>query len=412
MKIAFYGNICNTFYQMARGLNEDPANEAHLYIEADGDVQMRPESDDPSLRGSLPEWIHDGDWMRGSRRVRSVVAPWSLPIVRELNRYDRVVLSGEGMMLASFMRPPVWFVTSGGDVTVLPFPRRALGLRTDAGLAFRVGVWPRALWMRRGIRAATKIWTQPFRPFMDSLARLGIAPDRIHAASLRVPIDNNGFRRLGVDEARALVPGIGELEDSDFVLFHPSRLMIRDGAFLRETGQWKANDLLLQGFARFCSEGKAKKPRLVLLDRTFGGDINLAREIIERLGIGEHVVWMRPSNPEGYTRSEMRAFYSIADAVADDFGAGWFGAVVLEGCAAGCPIVTFVDEEAMAKMYPWHPLLNARAPEQICARLRLIHEHPDEARRIGARSREWVDTFHATQAVIASNAEMFRNEPD
>lgn len=395
LRIALYGNMCNFLYQIAKALrNPDQAgvaHDAHLYIERTSDLQNRPEADDPELAGNSPDWVHVGDWMHGRRRALGVLWPAALPVVREWRGYDLLIVSAEGPSAARFAGRPYLFLTGGGDLTLMPFPDRYNAGDPDGGW-LRALVWRlRARWQRAGIRAASSVLTQPFRPFLEALDALGVRRDRISGTTSLLALDTARFRR----NPAATVPTA--LEGTDFLVFHPSRLMIRDDPVLRATGQWKANEVLLRGFAAFLRSGQARRPVLALIERSHARDIALARAEIARLDLQDHVVWLRGPTAEGFSRSALIDLYSVSDVVADDFGAGWFGSVALEGCAAECPVLTYVDEAAMAQMYPWHPFVNARNEQDVARELKRLNSDTQLRRQIGQRGRDWVVTFHALQ---------------
>src|SRR2546423_8513330 len=80
MRIAFYGNYCNFYYELAKALRADSEFDIHLYIDSVADVQQRPESDDPALAAAYPDWIHVGRY----NNLVSRVAPWRSPLVRAI----------------------------------------------------------------------------------------------------------------------------------------------------------------------------------------------------------------------------------------------------------------------------------------------------------------------------------------
>jgi hypothetical protein len=401
VRVALYGNMCNFLYQIAKSLRVPDASgravDAHLFIERSADLQNLPESDDPELAGRYPEWIHVGDWLQGKSRALGIVFPPALPVLSHWKRFDLVVVSAEGPCAARFCGRPYIFLSGGGDLTLMPFPDRAAALDERAGLLKSLAWRLRAYWQRTGIAAASTIVTQPFRPFLDSLSQLGIAPERIAGTTSLLSLDTDRFRRLPAHQISLQGAQAERLRQSDFVVFHPSRMMIRDTAVLRATGQWKANDALLRGFAAFVAQGTAKRPLLALIDRVHSPDVDLAKAEIQRLGMEEHVLWLQGSSHEGFTRHELIELYSLSQVVADDFGAGWFGSVALEACATECAVLTYVDESAMRAMYPWHPFVNARTPQEIADQLARLFREPAQRDDTARRGRAWAIAFHASQ---------------
>jgi hypothetical protein len=394
VRVALYGNMCNFLYQIAKALRMPeagaPAIDAHLYVERTADLQNLPESDEPQLAGAYPDWVHVGDWMHGVHRVLGVACPALLPAVKAWGAYDLLMVSAEGPGAARFTGKPYMFLTGGGDLTLMPFAHRHASLDAGAGMLKAIAWRLRAHWQRAGILGASVVVTQPFRPFTDALRELGVAQSKIASTTSLLTLDTDQFKRV---ENTGELPQA--LRDADFIVFQPSRMMIRDDPVLRATGQWKANDVLLRGFAAFVATGAAARPRLALIERSHSPDLALAKAEINRLGITQHVAWLRGPTAEGFSRHDLFRLYSASDVVADDFGAGWFGSVALEACAAECPVLTYVDEQAMAKMYPWHPFVNARTEQDIADQLGRMFGDPASRRAIGRRGREWVMQFHA-----------------
>ncbi len=86
MRIAFYPNICNNFYVLAKALREKLNIDAHLYLNPEMDFQNMPESDDPSLANNYPGWIHiSPSWDAAKFWTRL-----DRTFIKELNQYDLI----------------------------------------------------------------------------------------------------------------------------------------------------------------------------------------------------------------------------------------------------------------------------------------------------------------------------------
>lgn len=387
-----FGNIANTHYQIAKALRAHSDLDVHLYVDEGHHPAMLPESDDPAGFERYPPWIHKGNYLGPGRYL----FPWTSPLIRELAQFDLVIASGEGPIFAQFCGIPWCFYVSGSDLTMLPFIRRFWSRHRGArAKAANIAL---AMWQRRAIRRASEIWSQPFQPFRDALTRLGVSAARVAPEYFPVVIDTQLF---SADSTVGTPFAIDLRRDHDFVVFHPSRLMISAESALREAGQWKQNDLLIRAFARFVRKGLARTPVLLIPDRGDSPDVAVARVLIAQLDIGSHVVWLRPPRLSGYTRGEMVSFYRIADVVADDFGAGWFGAVALEALAMERPVVTYLDQVAMRMLYPWHPMLSASTEDELVDLLTRLYAAPDLRRDVGRRGRAWIEEFHREEAAAA-----------
>ena len=392
MRVAFFGNIANSQFRIARALQGHDDIEAHLCVDVNDVPAARPESDDPDLRSGYPDWIHEGRWLG----PRNAVVPWASPVVAELREFDLVVASGSGPVYAQHSGRPWCFLVTGGDLTVRPFPLRYSSQYSsyrDRVAALVIGAH-----QRRAIRRADEIWAQPFAPFRDALARLRVPPSRRARSSIPMGVDIERFRPGNP------AGGSSPFGDSDFVVFHPSRLMISGTTKNRATGQWKGNDRLVEGFAEFVRSGRAERPLLAMPDVSMSPDVQQVKRLVDRLGIAENVRWLSAPDVRGFTRAELASMYQAADVVADDFGVGWFGLVVLEGLACAKPVLCHVDQAAMTELYPWHPIIDVVAPADIAAALDRLHGDAGSRAELGRQGRAWVEEFHSPSAVASGCA--------
>lgn len=386
MKIAMYGNTVNNFFAVARALRAASDIEAHLYLDHDAPLNQRPESEAPELRSSYPDWIHVGPY----RTLASRLWPRHSRLVRELEQYDVVMVSGYGVQLAPYVDRPFIFYATGWDLTVAPFPLRFLS--RPKGVVQHISALVNGIWQRRGIAAVWQIWSQPFAPFETALRRLGVPEGRIAPGYFPIMIDTDLFRN---DESAKFSddPNVRSLGGHDFIVFHPSRMMTNEAQPYVDAGQWKGNDRLLEGFARFVAASPDARPVLALIDRT--SDRKIAQPLIDELGIQRYVVWLTPDSPDGFARNQLLPFYSVSDVVVDEFGVGWFGSIVVEGLSMCKPVLCYLDAAAMNTLYPWHPILTPRTPDEIAACLGDLYRRPAERKRLGELGRQWAQEFHS-----------------
>lgn len=389
MKIALYGNTCNNFFAVARALRATSEIDAHLYIDDNADWNQLPESDDPTLREGYPAWIHRGRYRTSAGRLWPILSP----LVAKLRTYDFVIVSGHGVQLAPFVRRPFIFYTTGWDLTVAPFPLRFLS--RSRGLMQHASAMLNGIWQRRGIAAVSEIWSQPFAPFESALRRLGVPAEKVVPGYFPIMLDTELFR---CDPKAATLPdeNVRRLVDHyDFIVFHPSRMMMNEARPYVEAGQWKGNDRLIEGFARFVAANPQARPALALIDRSESQDRAAALRLIAKLGIESHVVWLTPPHDYGFDRAELLPLYSISDVVADEFGTGWFGSIVVEGLSMSKPVLCYLDQRVMTTLYPWHPILAPRAPDDIATCLTELYRDPDGRKRRGELGRKWAEEFHS-----------------
>ena len=393
MRVAFYGNICNILYQIAKAVRAHSDIDAHLFVNVNDHLQLLPESDDPELANAMPDWIHRGDYQHRGW----FMAPWKSSLVPLLKDFDLIVTGDTGPMIAQFAGKPMVFMAMGGDLTAYPFPLRYLYLY--ASMKDRAGVMLKGLWQRRALHRMIEIWSPPFHPFMNALQTLRIDARQISQQYFPVAID---ARQVAWRAAPQTIPA--ELHfpadaPKPLLIFHPTRIRIDDHSAKGGQGQSKGNLALLEGFAQFIRNSASKNVRLVLIDREVYGDNPKAKRWIAQAGIEPYVIWLKPSRPTGFIRNELVDIYSLCDVVADQFGdIGGFGCIALEACACARPVVTRIDETIVSRLYPWHPLLNAATPAEIAARFEDLQRHPETIAEKGAQGRRWIEQFHSHEA--------------
>jgi glycosyltransferase involved in cell wall biosynthesis len=100
---------------------------------------------------------------------------------------------------------------------------------------------------------------------------------------------------------------------------------------------------------------------------------------------------------EGLRHDEARRHYERADIVVDQLNAGWYGIFALEAMALGKPVLGYLrpepvqqTEREMGVEVPIVPVTKDTVRERIAE----LAASPDERRRIGARSRAYVERIH------------------
>lgn len=395
MRVAFYGNTANNFFAVARAIRRASDIDAHLFIDDDAAWGQLPEREDPQLAAGYPDWIHKGPY----HSMASRFWPGKSALVDELASFDVVMVSGGGVRLAPFVPKPFIFYVTGWDLTVAPFPVRFL--TRNPGVAKKVGALLGGFWQRRGIKAVDQLWSQPFSPFKGAAERLRVEPQRIVPRYFPIMIDTDVYRP-DADARHSSDPLIRRLVDEfDFIVFHPTRMMLNEAPEYKETGQWKGNDKLFEGFAKFLAANPAANPVLALIEHAPSPDMVKAKALVRSLGIESNVVWLKGPHAHGFDRIALLPFYAVADVVVDEFGIGWFGSIVVEGLSTGKPVLCYVAADVMDQLYPWNPILSPSTPAEIAACLEKLWKDPGERAALGARGREWAVEFHSIEQVGA-----------
>jgi glycosyltransferase involved in cell wall biosynthesis len=387
MRFAFFGAV---FFQICRALKEHTDFDFTLFLD-DNDPAVTTAFD--LLGTSQPDWIVCDRFVSPA----SFLTPWRAPLTRHLRRYDVNLVSEVAPIFSQFADKPMYFFPIGFDLTVLPFPYRFRfrhpTVKDKAAACFL------AAWQRRAIRRAVQVWAPPYSPYLGALGRLGV-PESRRKQYYPLAVDEETFTERPGDAERAATK-FPQLQSYDLVLLSPSRIMVTAHPSLVEAGGWKRNDVLLEGFANFVGANPGSRVCLTLIDRAVQpADRAAVLNRIRRLGIEEHVIWLQPPRPGGFTWKEMAELYLMADVVADDFGIGWFGGVALEALAMRRPVVTYIDEAITRELYPWHPMLSARTPDVVGRHLdALLRGGPEHRREVGDRGRAWIEEFHAPKPI-------------
>ena len=373
MDIALYGPY---LFELAVGLRENPTNNVRLFL------------DESSLpRSVLTEpLLHDRSFAEIGRWItrKTILRPNSSELAKRFDDFDVALVTELGPIIASRSTTKFVFIPTGWDLTCAPFPvrsrstrQRGLGDVSSALIAER---------QRKGILAAIDIWTSvPFAPWTLAAERLGVELSNW----LPQPIDTCRFRPARNEDH--LNTGSGALR-----IVHPSRMMFTQDRFLIETGQCKRNDMFVRGFSRALDQGI--DAHLVVVERASSPDQVMMKEVIEDLGVSDHIEWLNAGTPAGFTWGELADLYRSADLVADQFG-GWFGLVSLEGAASGKPVLNCVDLDLMNSMYPNRsPFIQTTDEGDVCDAISMLTD-PQVRRTIGESSRQWLLANHDRKVV-------------
>jgi len=383
-----------------------------VFISATDRQTSRPENDDSSDLGSTPAWVHVGAWVT----PLSLLIPALAAVTRQMRSFDAVIASGPGPIFAQFGRRPWSFFVTGGDLTVKPFPITFRSWYPSFG--HRAAEVVAGFWQRRAIRRADEIWMPPFRPLTDAAERLSIPACGIMSTRIPIALDTDTWSPEAHLSESAIHFASQAVEDAQFVIFHPSRMAINAEPNLVRAGQWKGNDRLFEAVSLLRERQRDLRVRLLMIDSPDSRDLPLAKGIIESLGIDGLVRWLKPPNGSALDQDHMRALYAASDVVVDEFGVGWFGFVALEGLAMAKPVLGYVDETAMSRLYPearTHPFVSSREPVQIANNLERLWLDPHERERIGAEGRQWVVEHHglaaAADAIRTAVADLIGRTP-
>jgi hypothetical protein len=193
--------------------------------------------------------------------------------------------------------------------------------------------------------------------------------------------------RGGVQADVSRLRQIREQYATDFLIFHPAR---QHWSAQLDPNYDKGNDVLIRGFSQFLFF----RPKAVLLMVDWGQHVGKSRALIDDLGISRSVVWIRPMPVR-----EMCDYVAAADVLADQFVIGTFGGITPIGLMFEKPSLLYLNEDIHRWCFPdLPPILNARTPEEVLARLRNMLDE-GAAKALGALAGAWYRRYHSLDVV-------------
>jgi glycosyltransferase involved in cell wall biosynthesis len=405
MKIAFFDNLANNAYGLAKIFRKQ-GYEADLIVDTSDTFPMsQPLWEDcdltldadrltgrrltrrywaekaQELDWKKPSWIRETSRKGKKEALRGFIAHpyrhrgsiWtalknrslflcSLDSIRATMReYDVIVGSGLGPIYAYAAHTPFIHYPYGGDLTIVPFQTNDIAALQKTALT----------------HATYVIVGDP--GYFDYLRRLGIDSK---GEFLPFMIDTDIYKPLRKNDALdSLDADLGSRIQNRFVFFVPSR----------QDFYWKSSDKILMAFAKLLE----KKKDVCMILSGWGKDLGKAKEMVDRLNMKEYIYFL----PYVLSKKRLRSFYSLADAVIDQFSLGAYGTSTMEAMACGRPVIMDFD---MARYAPYFkklpPVLTAKSVEEIHKNmLKLSDNERDLCEQIGKKSREWIMEFHGTQ---------------
>ena len=414
-RVAFVGNIANNFYREAKAL-QGSGFEVHLYFLHDpNNSTTQPESDEPELSNGYPDWIKR---YPGFKTTALSLAAFRLKIkypLHNLNKryieifdsYDLCVFSSRDSWFIPFLKCKTIFRATGSDLTVSPLfsyteVNRLRALETPRKLRFQdlkgYFSWLFSKYISaKSIKSALLVDTGFGKPLLAAASKLSLEPAQL-TQLFRLAVDTTVFSK----RESLLIEKKWGLQTGKFYVFLPSRVMIRKTPELLRTGQYKGTEKAFAGFKRFLEKLDLKERRSVILllpKRDNLVDMSIARELIQELNLTKNVQFLEGMRSDALSRDELIQIYSMSSVVLDDFGAGWYGSLVVEALSCEVPVISHVPDDVMSEMFEWHPIQNAASSEDIMFALLSLYRNKDLRSELAIKSRTWVLQYHSNQAI-------------
>ncbi len=418
MKINFIGNVCNNAYVITKFLRKKGV-DARLFVLKPYHRQYLPESEDPELLNSYPEWIETIDASHFCCEHPFLRHPfYERSLLKRLEDCDIIHSFDWGHAYAQFCRRPFIFHVSGADLNYYPFVRFKPDLRagnlSNLMQSLKMGKGRReafgrcvmglhsgwlGLLMRRAIKMSAMVCTGTSVSSHYSIQKLGIR----NVAYLPLIMDCEKFRRRADNGKNLSLTG-----KKEFTVFSSTRHVWGQSGYRGaknnfSTGDMKANDRAINAFARFVRE-KDEKARLFMVET--GRHVWKSKGLIEALGAESNVTWL-PHMP----RHELVDWYSWADVVFDQFLIGGMGTAALEAIACEVPLITYLYKDGyyFNRVYgEVPPVLNCHTEEDIYHALCWCYDNRVAARQLGEQTRHWVWRHHHWENLIGKYIDLYQ----
>lgn len=398
--IAFLGNIANNFYRESKELRKGNFPNINLFY-CDLHETYRPEHDDPQLLTYKPNWINKFDKPSLKDSIFLILGLPNLcgintrKLIQTLNTFDIILISGFEVIFIPSLRTLTVFRVTGGDLTINAFVRNNLSYFFSTTSVFkRINIFSIFKLLLKTSISRRCLKKSSFLSF-----RKTATPYIISAKKLK--IDSNKIlpgRRLAIDTNRFLIMNPALKSKDKFIIFFPPRLVFSNSRVMRETGQWKGAQVALEGISMFMSDIDYKEFNNIEIripKVTWSNQRREAIKLIRKLDLEHSTTWIEPDFSQSLSRDRMIMEYQKSHAVLDDFGAGWYGSILVEALACGANVISNISKEIIGE-FPWIPFLVASDSEQISIELKkLFASFQNGSDLTNYNGREWIKTFHA-----------------
>jgi len=311
---------------------------------------------------------------RSDKLTAADLEPWrgSMPYWRKVFEYYDVIQGYGADPLVPMLADVPYFAFEHG--TLRDFPFEDAGYNRATALGYALAEWV-------------------FVTNADCMEQAAsLAGDRI--TFLNHPYDEDhgdaigGFRKLRSELCDEL--------DADFLFFFPTRHDWVSGA----GNAMKGNDVFLHAFCTLRQQGF----RVGMVACRWGEDLEDSRGILDAAGCSHHVRWADPLPISPFIR-----MCRACDVVVDQFLLGAFGGVFFKSMAAGVPVCSYLDEDAMLDRYgSCPPLMNCRTEGQIVQEVSHAIRNPAQLKALGEAGRAWIKQHHSARETVEKQLQAYR----
>jgi hypothetical protein len=368
LKIACIGNMNNFMFSVVRNLRE-LKYDAHLFLVEEFE-HFLPLSD--SYEKDLPGYIHQLDWYS--------IGIWAIKgqkIKKDLEGYNFYI--GTDLVPAFFEKANLKldiYTPHGGDI----YHHCYYAFKYFPPKKYEIGAWWRSRLQRSGARKATCLMFDKTTPEFEKHAnKLNLQANRLYVnAPFIFPaqyIESNFVKSREYHKARLI------RNKYDIIFFHPSRHVWKTNT---DTLHFKANNLIIESFAKFVQLDSTHKPLLIMFE--YGWDFEASKELVINLGISEFILWLPLM-----ARKDVMVWLAISDVGIGEVGKSWlsYGAVYEILCLKK-PFIGYREDKDFDSYFPeLYPMLSANTVDMLLKAYLDIKNNPLKYKKVGVEGYEW-----------------------
>ena len=399
LRIAIIGNMNNNGFTIMRYFRDLGFNAYLLTYSTDGSGYLShfaPEADTWDFDRWKP-FIRPLHIPNSSRGIAQVILSniWRSQLKKDLLlNYDVFIGSGAA---------PAMFASMNLKLDIF-FPY-GVGIEFFADLAFLK-------------RAQSSLLRSLVYSFIRRLQSRGIRKTR-HCINPEMSLTKDAFEEIGQSFLRLSVPVVYNREDNtqlvprpeissvikqiqsyDFSVFSCSRLLWDKNTLLslygenNRKGGSKNNDWLFIGLAQFIRENPEARPVLACVE--YGPDVEATKDLIDDLGISQHVIWLPILQ-----RKDIMSVLQACDIGVGEFrcdpgvlwgGTGW------EVLSCGKPLLqsfNFPDASFESEFgYPPPFILDVKSVRDVTAHLNALYNDNDKRDAIQQEVSDWFERYN------------------
>jgi len=378
MKICLIGNT-NNYPLILAGALRALGVDVQLMVTQKAPLH-RPENMYPEMSAGYPNWIIDisdiseEGYALGGLKVAEVA--------KRAATADGVVLNYLGPSLSMLIGRPSIVLLTGSDL--------------DYYANYYTVEERTRLWSKQYVETVDAIkYKRRWRELIDR-QRAGIRTAVAVSYFPRglIPGGDRLLDEIGVSDGQRFHIYMGDIDAIPQIAPPPARVRPRIFCGARLTWKmpippggseldYKGIDILLRGLHRYLRQG-GTDVELRLVEK--GLHVRETRELVAKLGLDPHVIWMAEM-PRHLFLEELNA----ADICVDSLGSSMVGMSGLDAMATGRPLIANARPEVFASMLPEpSPICQAASPEEVATQLTKLVASPLLRETIGRQGHDFV----------------------